>query len=416
MISGASVDVLGLLVAALGGAAVGLERQRAGKAEGPRARFAGIRTFTLLGGLGGLAGWLWTIDMTVPAAIVLTGIVAIVAVAYVAASRTDIDGTTEVAALVVVTAGVIAGAGHYRLASGVIALTSLLLVEKSRLHSLVAKIDDAGLRAGVRFAAMALVVLPLLSEGPFGPFDAVRPRRIWLLVLFFSGLSFLGYITRRIVGPRAGHFMAGLLGGLISSTNVTFTFARLSRADVRAAADLAFGAVAANAVLYIRVLAALAVLNLAVCGRTLPYLIGPGVIAAAIAGVGAWRGRRAPEAPASPITNPLQLMAAIQMAVVFQVVLIVVAYASRFWGDVGLLGSAAVLGLTDVDALTVSVATGTTAGVPDVAARALAIGVLSNTLLKLALALAIGRGAFRLVAGGALATVAVASVVALLWF
>jgi uncharacterized membrane protein (DUF4010 family) len=187
--------------------------------------------------------------------------VAIVAAGYVAASRRDVDGTTEIAALVVLAAGVLAGTGAFRLSSGIIALLSLLLVEKSQLHALVARIDDVGLRAGVRFAVLALVVLPLLPEGPYGPLGGIRPRELWMLVLFFSGLSFLGYIARRIAGPGHWYLVTGLLGGLVSSTNVTFTFARSSRTDPTLARELAFGAVAANAAVFPRVLVVTAVLN-----------------------------------------------------------------------------------------------------------------------------------------------------------
>ena len=257
-------ELSGLVIAALGGAMVGLERQWSGHADGPAARFAGIRTFSMLGALAGLSGWLWNAGATAPAVLLLMGAVAIVVTAYVAASRHDIDGTTEVAALVVLAAGVLAGIGWIRLASGVVALTTLILVEKSRLHSLVRRIDDVGLRSGVRFAVMALVILPLLPEGPYGPLGGVRPRELWALVLFFSGLSFAGYVARRIVGPGRGYLVTGLLGGMISSTNVTFTFARTSRADPTMERPLAFGAVAANAMLYPRVMVATAILNASV--------------------------------------------------------------------------------------------------------------------------------------------------------
>src|SRR5690349_12875136 len=158
-------DLLGLIIAALGGAAVGLEREWSGHTRGADQRFAGIRTITMIGGLGGLAGILWTDGLPWPAVIVLLGPVAIVAIAYFAGSRTDLDSPTEVAALVVVAAGFLAGTGAHRLASGIIAITCLLLVEKSRLHAFAARIDDVGLRAGVHFAVMALVILPLLPSG-----------------------------------------------------------------------------------------------------------------------------------------------------------------------------------------------------------------------------------------------------------
>lgn len=401
--------LLGLVIATLGGAAVGLERQWSGHADGPEARFAGIRTFTMLGAIGGLAGWLWTTGATAPSVVLLAGGVAITAAAYIASSRVDVDGTTEVAALVVLAAGLLAGLGHFRLASGIIALTTLLLVEKSRLHALVARIDTVGLRSGVRFGVMALVILPLLPPGPYGPLGGVRPRELWMLVLFFSGLSFAGYVARKLVGPGHGYLITGLLGGLVSSTNVTFTFARSSRADPALARELAFGAVAGNAMLYPRVLAATAVLNTAVVAPLAPLLAPPAIIAIVVTALGVRRSPSATHGPPLEIENPLQLGAALQMAVLFQIVLWGVYLAGDAFGRAGVLTSAAVLGLTDVDALTLSMTRGAaqTTGIT-VAAAAIAVGVLSNTVLKLALALFLGSARFRLIAGSTLLLMALA--------
>ena len=144
-----------------------------------------------------------------------------------------------------------------------------------------------------RFAVMALVVLPLLPEGPYGPLGGIRPREIWALVLFFSGLSFAGCVARRMVGPGHGYLVTGLLGGLVPSTNVTFTFARTSGTDLTADRALAFGAVAANAMLYPRVLVATAILNPAVVPPLVPYLVAPALVATLVAVVGA------PPAPAA---------------------------------------------------------------------------------------------------------------------
>lgn len=400
-------DIVGLLIAALGGAAVGLERQWSGHAEGPRARFAGIRTFTMLGAVGGFTGWLWTDGVTAPAAMLFAGAVTIVAAAYIAGSRQDIDGTTEVAALVVLAAGVLAGIGSVSLASGIVAITTLLLVEKSRLHGLVKRIDDVGLRSGVRFAVLALVVLPLLPEGPYGPLGGVRPRELWALVLFFSGMSFAGYLARRLVGPGQGYLVTGLLGGLVSSTNVTFTFARTSRIDPMIDRALAFGAVAANAMMYPRVLIATAILNPAVAGPLYPYLLPSAVGAALVAAAGALRVQPT-AAPDVPQPNPLQLAGALQMAVVFQGVLMAVHAAREVWGASGVFTSAALLGLTDVDALILSMTRNAQNVPPTGAAAAIAIGVLTNTAVKLGLALFFGSRRFRTIAGGALLLMLVA--------
>jgi uncharacterized membrane protein (DUF4010 family) len=409
-----SIDIPGLLIAALGGTAVGVERQWSGHAEGAEARFAGVRTFTLLGGLGGLAGWLWGAGFTLPAVVLLAGAAAITTAAYVARMRVDVDGTTEVAALVVIAAGVIAGAGVHRLASGVIALTTLLLVEKSRLHALVTRIDDIGLRAAARFAVMALVVLPLLPEGPYGPMGGVRPREIWALVLFFSGLSFLGYLARRVAGSGRGYLVTGLLGGLASSTNVTFTFARASRTDPTSGQALGFGAIAANAMLYPRVLLATAVLNVSLFPHVLGYLAIPALMAFAVTAIGA-RERDHDIGNEQILSNPLQLPAALQMAALFQGVLMLVWVAGRYWGDRGILGTATVLGLTDVDALTISMARQAAPVISvETAALAIAVGVLSNTAMKLSLALFFGNPPFRRVAGGALFGMVLAAGISLL--
>lgn len=409
--------ITGLVIATLGGAAIGVERQWSGHADGPHARFGGVRTFTMLGLTAGLAGWLWTLGATWPAVALVAGGVGLVVAGYVRASRSDVDGTTEVAALVVLAAGVLAGLGHVQIASAVIAIESLLLVEKSRLHGWVGRIADTDLRAAARFAVMALVVLPLLPAGPFGPLGGTRPRELWALVLFFSGLSFLGHLLRRAVGPEQGYLLGGIAGGLVSSTNVTWTFARLSRTESTLARQLAFGTVAANAVLYPRVLTATAVLNAPLVPMLARYLVAPAVVASLVAAIGVLAARRHGEAT-SPIENgnPLQLGSALQMALLFQIVLMLVHLARVTQGEAGVYTSAAVLGLTDVDALTMSMARDVARAISlETAARAIAVGVLANTLLKTGMAVTFGAARFRAIVAGALALMAIASAASIAW-
>lgn len=404
-----------IAVAALGGAAIGVERQWSGHAAGPAARIGGVRTFTLLGILGGLAGWLWSQGQPALGAAVLLAGGALVVAGYAAVSRRDPDGTTEVAALVVLAAGTAAGAGHLQFASAIVAVTALLLVEKSRLHAAVARLDDAEIRAGVRFAVMAVVILPLLPEGPFGPWGGFRPRELWLWVLLFSGLSFLGFILRRAVGPGRGDLMAGLLGGLVSSTSVTFTFARASEKHPSRSRALAAGILAACTVMMARVLVAAAVLNPRLAWALVPYLAPPLLVLAfgALSGI---RNHGSHESAIEGPSNPLELRAALQMAVIFQGVLFAVHEVGILYGGVGLAVSGAILGLTDVDALTMSMARW--AESPDAlraASLAIAIGVLSNNLFKMAVAWFVGREATRTFVSGALAGSAVASIAAILW-
>jgi uncharacterized membrane protein (DUF4010 family) len=259
---------------------------------------------------------------------------------------------------------------------------------------------------------MAVVILPLLPEGPIGPWGGIKPRELWLLVLFFTGLSFSGYLARRLVGPSQGYPLAGLLGGMISSTNVTYTFGRLSRQELSLAHPLAIGAVGACTMLFPRVIVAAWVLDLAVARALLPYLVAPFTIGA-IALLSWWRTRTDGHHPAERPSNPLQIGPALEMACAFQIVFFVVAATRHYFGDGGLRVSGAVLGLTDVDALTVSMTTASAAGArPAIAAQAIAIGILSNCLLKAGLAFTLGAPVFRRITATLLGAMAFALAIA----
>lgn len=403
----------GVFVAILGGAAVGVERQHSGHATGPEARLGGIRTFTLLATIAGIAGALIGAGHVVPATLLIGGGLAVIVAGYVRASKKDIDATTEVAAIVVIGAGVLAGLGHLQLSAALTTLTVLLLAEKPRLHGFVARLDQPTMLAAARFAVMSVVILPLLPEGPFGPGPGIRPRELWMLVLLFSGMSFVGYIAQRLSGA-SGYPLTGLLGGLVSSTSVTLTFARLSASHKTQEAPLATGAVAASTVLFMRVAVAVAVLNATLLPVLARYLAGPFLIALISVGL-AWRSLNANHAKPSMMKNPLQLLSAVEMALLFQAVLFAVFYVREWIGDSGLMASGFILGLTDVDALTLSmtrsVASGTTI---DAACRAIATGIIANSLLKAGIAVALGGDRFRWQAGLSLAAMAVAGAATLM--
>jgi uncharacterized membrane protein (DUF4010 family) len=402
-------------VAALGGLAVGIEREWSARARPRPARFAGVRTFLLLGLLGGLGATLAALAGPAVGLVLIAAAAALVVGAYVVTAHGggDVDGTTEVSALVVLAAGALAGTGNLALASALSALTALVLVEKGRIHGLVHRLRSETLEAAARFAVLALVVLPLLPEGPLGPAPGLRPRELWALVLLFSGLSFGGFLALRLVGPDRGYAVAGLLGGLVSSTAVTLSFSRESRHGAAPGRALAVGVIAACTVLLVRVGVLATILNPAVGWTVVPYLLLP--LAAGLALAAAIRRWGNGATGASLPGNPLRLGAAIQMALAFQAVLYVVEWVRRGFGSPGVLLSAAGLGLTDVDALTYAMTRFPADGAGTAtAAQALGVGVLANALLKLALVLVIGRGVFRRIAGFGLAGLAAASLAALL--
>ena len=211
--------------------------------------------------------------------------------AYVVATRlpgADRDGTTEVAAILVAVLGAMAGAGSWWIAAAAGSLVVLALNEKKRLHGAVTHVHPEELSAALRFAVLALVVLPLLPEGPFLGWAAIRPRALWFIVLLLSAINFAGFLARRMSAEGRGYLLTGLLGGVISSTAVALGFARFSRRDSHAGTILAIGVVGACMVLVPRVLVISAVLNQEVAVRLAPIILPAGIVGVAIFAVG-WK-------------------------------------------------------------------------------------------------------------------------------
>jgi uncharacterized membrane protein (DUF4010 family) len=406
-----------LLVAALGGLAVGVEREWSARAAGGVRRFAGVRTFLLLGLVSGIAAELTASGAAVAGPILFAAAGLLVLAAFALHTLAgEVDGTTEVAALVVLGSGWLSGSGRITLGSALAALTVLVLAEKTWIHATVERLRSEEIAAGARFAVLALVVLPILPAGPFGPAPGVRPQELWALVLIISGIGFIGYVAVRWAGPEKGWGLAGLLGGLASSTGVTLTFSRESRNTGAPGGPLAVGVVAACALVPFRVAILAGLLSPAIGREVLPLLSLPMV--AGLAAILLLLRRPSEFASASGPGNPLRLGAALPMVAGFQIVLFAVDAAKAAFGSHGLLVSSALAGLLDVDALIYSmykVGQGSS-GASFLAARALAVGVLANTLLKFALAVSIGTGSFRRLAGAGLLALALASLAGLMLY
>jgi uncharacterized membrane protein (DUF4010 family) len=410
--------VVRLAVASLAGIGVGMEREWSGHASGPEGRFGGIRTFFLYGLTAGIAGWLAATGMTAPATVLLAAQAAFAVAAWVVAVRRhpeDLDATTEIAALAVLALGVLAGLGRLDLAAGATAVVVLALSEKGRIHGFVRRIGEPTLRAGLQFAVLALVILPLLPTGPYGPYDAIRPRALWTLVLVFSGLNFAGYLARRGIGEDRGYALTGAMGGLVSSTGVTAVFSRRSRDEPEAGRALALGVVAACTILSARIAVITAILDPRVTLHLAPALVLP----ALVGGVIAFREFRRTSAAARDhgelSGSPLNLVSAIRLAILLQAAFLAVEVVGDRVGGTAILGLAALLGLTDTDALTVSMTTRPeVAGGVAAAATAIGVGIVSNGLMKLGLVLGLGRGEFRRLASLGLLLLLVATGVGVL--
>ncbi len=413
-----SALVVRLVIASLIGLGVGTEREWSGHAlPNPNARFAGVRTFLLLGAIGGVAGWLASTGLVAMAAALVMGTALLVTAAYWVAARNGgaaVDGTTEVASLLVIALGVLSGIGEEATAGGAGAIAVLALSEKQSIRSVIARINEIELRAALQFAVLALVILPVLPNESYGPLGGVNPRELWTVVLLFSGLNFVGWVARKAVGASRGYGVTGALGGVISSTVVALQFSRASRETPALATGLGVGVVAASAVLLPRVVVLSTVLNRDVALALVPYLIVPFLVGVVWCALWLRRSQTDPESVATEgdRTSPLRLWSAIRLTLAFQAALMALHFMSERFGQGGVLVSAAVLGFADMDALTLSMnRLGTDAATVQLAAKAIAVGVSANAVLKLALTLTLGEARFKRIASVGLLLLLAAGVI-----
>lgn len=387
------------------GALIGVEREMR-KADNGVREVGGIRTFVLFSQIGALAAWLSRrLDSPWPIALAVLGVTILVAASFAVLHRRvegdeDAGLTTEAAAVVTTLLGAVAVSGYPELAGALGILTAALLAFKRPIHGLVGRLDVQELYAGLKLLIATFIVLPLLPDEPLDPWGALNPRELWLLVVLISSLSLIGYVAVRWLGPGRGTALTGLFGGLTSSTAVTLTFARRSHEAGGAAQSdlLAAGIALAWSVMFARVLIEVTVVH----RPLLPSLLVPQLAMLAVAVIAAvilYRRSHdvAREAQDVALQNPFSLTAAIKFAAVFALVLLAVALVQRWWpGGSGELVLAALAGLTDVDAITLSMATfARDGGDATVATRAITIATFTNTIVKCGLVVALGGAGLR---------------------
>jgi uncharacterized membrane protein (DUF4010 family) len=391
------------------GALMGLEREKriAEKGFG----IGGIRTFILLAECGALSAWLSqtaAMPWLFPVALVVAA--ALVAAGYFIQSRAYPQSTgltTEVAAVTAFLLGGVTLFGFPELAVAFAILNSALLAYKTPIHRLVGKVAQEDLYAGLKLLVATFIVLPLLPNRTIDPWDTLNPYKAWWLVILISGLSLVGYIAIRWLGAARGTAITGLCGGLVSSTAVSLSFARESRGErvtPPVAAALAAGIVLAWTVMFGRVLVEVAVVHAPMLPRVLVPMGAMGLAALAAAGLLLLRGRRAGDtagpAHAVPLSNPFSLTAAIKFAAFFTAVMLVVRIVQQYVPGTGIYAVAALAGLTDVDAITLSMAqVARDTGETTPAVTAIVIAVATNTVVKGGIVVALGSRALKLRVG-----------------
>ncbi|WP_296765329.1 DUF4010 domain-containing protein [Sediminimonas sp.] len=340
----------------------GVERGWQGRGASEGARMAGIRTFALTALLGAVTGWLATLAAPVVLGLGFAGLAALVAVGHWAGMRADDDRgiTTEVAMLLVFGLGAAAVLGAMAPVAVVAVVATLLLSMKRRLHGLVAGVEQLELDALLRLAVLSVAVLPLLPDRGFGPGGVLNPYQIWWAVVIVAGLSFFGYVAIRLAGARIGVLATGLFGGLASSTSTTVALARLARQNAALVPLAATGTVLAGSVTFLRILVLVAVFEpRLVMPLALPMaaMAAAGFAAALVIHSLAGSGDATDAADrADALRNPLELGAALMFGAVLAVVIVATHYLEGWLGARGVYAAAALSGVTDVDAMTISVA------------------------------------------------------------
>jgi uncharacterized membrane protein (DUF4010 family) len=311
------------------------------------------------------------------------------------AMRGEEEGiTTEVSALLVPLLGAMMIWNQPVVAAALGVITALLLALKPRLHGAARRMSAEDMRATLEFSIISAVILPLLPNEGFGPFGVLNPFQIWLLVVFVSGIGFLGYVLMKLLGPEHGISITGLLGGLVSSTATTLSFAGRSKTNVGLSTVLAQGILLASCVMFPRVLIEVAVVNPGLVKHVVVPLIAM-LIAGAIAFYFLWRRGRAEEKVGHggvELSNPLRLKTAITFGLIFAVVLVAVEAANEYFGSAGVYVASILTGITDVDSITLSVSNLSLKGLIDarVAAIAIILATIMNTIAKAVMAMVIG--------------------------
>ena len=373
------------------GLLLGIERERK---QDPR---AGVRTFALtclFGTLSGHVAGLAALPLLPIAG--LAGIAALTLTAYwhPSACHDSPDPTTQVALLLAYALGLLVYAGPSELAVALAIIATLLLYLKPELSGLSQKLTRPDILAVLQFGAVSAIILPILPNRAFGPYQAINPYEIWLMVVLISGVSLCGYVAVRLLGEKVGGPVLGLLGGMVSSTATSMSFARQVRDDPKALHLSATVIQLANLVIFVRLAILAALLAPAALGTLLPVLgaaLAGGLLAT---GLGHWRHGSAGGQDEDGFTphNPVEMRTALVFGGLYAVVTLAAAALMHQFGSGGLYGVALVSGVTDVDPISLSAFNQFAGGHLNAnqVAATLALALLTNSLFKFGMVVSLG--------------------------
>ncbi len=379
------------------GLLIGLERERSAELRDLQL-FAGVRTIALMA-LAGCAGGLLS-DITgspLPLVAVVFSLGGLMVAAYIMTRGGG--STSEVAAFIALLCGALCYYEYYSVAAAIGVVATMLLSFKKEMHSVAHNLSSEDVYSTLKFAAISAIILPILPNQAFGPppFDALNPYKIWLMVVFISAISFMGYVTMKLVNVRNGIALTGLLGGLVSSTAVSLSFGRRSKQQPNHDAQFAVAITAAWAVMFLRVMVQIGALNPALLNLLWMALLAAAAVLALYAGF-LFRRHRSDDNQEVQLVNPFELRPALTFGAIYALILLISRAAQLYFGNLGIYVSSVIAGLADVNAVTLSMAdlsSGTGGLDLVVAARAVILAVLSNTVVRSVMVFVTGSGKLR---------------------
>lgn len=382
-------DLTGMAIALALGLLVGIQRGWVQRDDAPGSRFAGVRTFGLLGLAGGIGGGLYGWVPGV-ALIILGAVVALVLISYFRISqRPDLmSGTSSMVMLLVLACGFLAARGQWLPACALTGSMVMLLSLRDNLHRLVGLMSEQDIRAIGQLALVSLVILPLLPDQPYGPLGAWNPYQLWLVVVLVYGFSLAGYIAAKLVGPTRGVLATAAAGSVVSSTAVTVSLAHRLEHEPGNRAIYNAGISAASAVMFLRVLALVALLAPFALGHFAMIAVAGMIVSLAATAIQlrpvAAHDKASPDVD---VKNPAAFGPALLLVGLVMAMTLAARWVLRDYGDQGLALVLAISGTVDVDSAVItmgSLPAGTLT--PHMAALVLLAPVGLNTLLKAFLA------------------------------
>lgn len=386
--------ILKLSVALLLGALTGLQRGWAARDQKPGERVAGMRTYALVGLLGGIAALL-SLQVTawvLPATLLAVCLAAVMAYRVRMLQMRDYSITGIIGLLLTFCFGAVAVAVDMAIAATAAVITTIILDNKHEIHSALKHLQEHELDAALKLLVISVVMLPLLPNQAMGPGDMLNPYEIWWMVVLIASISFVGYFAMRVGGTERGILFTSVFAGLASSTALTLHFSRLARQTPQISPLLSSGMLLACGTMYLRILLYCAMINPALLSRLiLPLLMMTLVLY--VPALLIWRKYRNGTRVEQPAlhSNPLDLKSALLLGALLTVILLMASVLQQWLGNTGIYVLAAVSGITDVDAITLSLARMSQSGLAN---TTVIIGIIIassvNNLMKAGMAVSIG--------------------------